>query len=131
MKLSTRARYGLKVCFLLGVGGSQPLSQLAKRTGHSGKYLEQLLSMLKKGGLVASERGAMGGYALTRPPSEISIGEILDALGDGFDMDACNDTCQDAYCPNKRIFSKLSDTINTTLSSISLQDMIDDYKCVK
>ena len=100
MKLSTRARYGLKVCFLLGVGGSQSLPQLSKRTGHSGKYLEQLLSMLKKGGVIQAERGANGGYSLSRDPSQINIAEILDALGDGFDMDACNDACQDAYCPN-------------------------------
>ena len=130
MKLSTRARYGLKVCFLLGVGGSQSLPQLSKRTGHSGKYLEQLLSMLKKGGVIQAERGANGGYSLSRDPSQINIAEILDALGDGFDMDACNDACQDAYCPNKRIFLTLSDTINRTLSAITLKDMIDDYRCV-
>lgn len=130
MKLSTRARYGLKVCFLLGVGGGQSLSQLSKRTGHSGKYLEQLLAMLKKGGIVVSERGVLGGYNLSRNAADINIAQILDALGDGFDMDACNDACTDEYCPNKRIFARLNDTIHATLSSITLADMIDDYRCV-
>ena len=132
MKLTTRTKYGLKMCFLIAVAdGTVPLSALSKQTGHSEKYLEQLLILLKKGGILASDRGALGGYRLARPAADISIKEILDALDDGFDLSECAEgVCRDAYCPNKRIFARLSDNINSTLSSVSLQDMVDDYRCV-
>lgn len=131
MKLSTRTKYGLKLCFLLGISSGEPLSVLAERTGHSKKYLEQLLIKLKKSGILEAERGVNGGYRLARPAKDITINEILIALDDGFDIRECAETCTDAYCPNKRIFQVLNDNINSTLGGISLQDMIDDYRCVK
>ena len=132
MKLTTRTKYGLKMCFLIAVAdGTVPLSALKKQTGHSEKYLEQLLIMLKKGGVLEADRGVNGGYRLSRPAEQISVKDILDALDDGFDMSDCAEgVCKDAYCPNKRIFARLSDNINNTLSSVSLRDMVNEYRCV-
>ena len=79
MKLSTRARYGLRITFLIGLSGEKPVSltNLVKQTDLSEKYLGQLLIMLRKGGIVESLRGSQGGYFLSRPADEISIKEVL------------------------------------------------------
>ncbi len=132
MKFSTRARYGLRICFLIGVsnGDCISLATLVKQTSLSEKYLEQIMSKLKSGGIVKSVRGASGGYYLSRKSSEISINEILRALDDSFEVSDCaTEGCNDAYCPNKRIFKRLYGEINSILDNFSLEDMITDYKC--
>lgn len=53
------------------------LSSIASEQGISGKYLESIISTLSKGGLVEGVRGKGGGYRLTRPPEDYSVGEIL------------------------------------------------------
>ncbi len=131
MKFSTRATYGLRLCFMIGIAEGQiSLSSIAKQTGLSEKYLEQLLAMLKKGGLVESKRGATGGYTLSRDPSEISIRDILVAVGDDVEVSDClSGECADEYCPNCKIFTRLRNAMVELLSSFTLRDMINDYKC--
>ena len=80
MKLSTRARYGLKALIDLGLHSANEaisLQSIAERQDISTSYLEQLMAMLKKAGLVKSSRGAYGGYQLGKPADEISVGEVL------------------------------------------------------
>lgn len=134
MKLSTRARYGLRITFLIALSHDKPvsLSTLVRQTDLSEKYLEQLLGMLRKAGIVESVRGAQGGYYLSDTPDKISIKEILEALNDSFDISDCaGGNCKDAYCPNKIIFKRIYDGIEGLLASTSLSDMINDYKCVR
>ena len=69
MKLSTRAKYGLKALIDLGLYSEKEavsLQSIAGRQNISVSYLEQLMALLKKAGLVKSVRGAAGGYALRR-----------------------------------------------------------------
>ena len=80
MKLSTRAKYGLKALIDLGLYSEKEavsLQSIAGRQNISVSYLEQLMALLKKAGLVKSVRGAAGGYFLGRPAEEISVGDIL------------------------------------------------------
>ena len=70
MKLSTRAKYGLKALIDLGLYSEKEavsLQSIAGRQNISVSYLEQLMALLKKAGLVKSVRGAAGGYFLGRP----------------------------------------------------------------
>ncbi len=130
MKLSTRANYGLRLCFLIAIAKETiSLATLVKQTGLSQKYLEQLIGMLKKGGIVSSSRGANGGYVLSRGADEISIKDILVAVNDNLEVECVSGDCKDEYCPNRRIFTRLYDEMDKLLSSLSLKDMIDDYKC--
>ena len=83
MKLSTRARYGLKALIDLGLHSENEavsLQSIAERQDISTSYLEQLMAMLKKAGLVKSSRGAYGGYQLGKPADAISVGEVLRVL---------------------------------------------------
>lgn len=132
MKMSTRARYGLRLCFLIGISKEEnvSLTTLVKQTGLSEKYLEQLLAKLKKGNIVETKRGMRGGYFLSKDAKEITINSILRALEDSFEFSDCVvGNCKDEYCPNKKIFNKIYTGINNILDGTTLYDMIEDYKC--
>lgn len=62
--------------------GSVPIQakSIARRQGIPARFLEQVLNAMKKAGLVSSQRGAQGGYVLSRKPSDVSVAEILEAL---------------------------------------------------
>ena len=110
---------------------SSPLSasQLVKQTDVGLKYLEQLLAMLKRGEIVKSYRGKSGGYILARDPQNITVGDMLVALDDGFDAPECVwGNCNDIYCPNRNVLGKLNDGINNVLASVTLYDMVNDYR---
>lgn len=132
MKLSTKARYGLRACFIMALSGGKvlSLSELSSRTNVSPKYLEKLMRILMKKNIVESSRGLYGGYVLKKEPSKISVGELFRALEDNLEFSDCvSDDCTDEYCPNRNILKKLYNGINQLLDSHSLQDLIDDYKC--
>ncbi len=130
MRLSTRATYGMRLCFMLALSSS-PLSasQVMKQTDVGMKYLEQLLAMLKRGEIVYAYRGKSGGYILAREPQLITVGDMLVALDDGFDAPACVwGNCSDIYCPNRNVLTKLNDDINQALNSVTLLDIVNDYR---
>ena len=129
MKLSTKGRYGLRVMYYLGQSPDRviTLTELSKSTGVNAPYLEKILGILKKADLVITERGANGGYVVSRPASDISIGEILRALEDNLYLADCNSgKCDKATCPSKSIFNYIYTEINNLLDSKTLQDMIGD-----
>lgn len=136
MKLSTRGRYGIKAMVDLAVeygNGHVSTASLAAQQGISEAYLEQLIASLKKAGLVVSARGASGGYALSRMPEEIGVGEILRALEGSTDLISCvgvdKVNCGNACsCSARPLWLKLQSKINDVLSTTTLRDMADDYK---
>ena len=134
MKLSTKGRYGLKAIFDLALHyEDQPiaLSSIAERCDISLSYLEQLISQLKKAGVVTSVRGAQGGYILKGSPKEITVGHVLRALEQLAPVICVTDDyeCESSdFCVTRVIYKKILDSILETVDNISIQDMIDDYK---
>ncbi len=131
MKLSTTATYGLRICFLLALSEKTlSLPVLVERTDLSEKYLERILGMLRKGGIVGAKRGAGGGYYLLRPPSSISVSDILNALGGNIVIAECAaGKCDDAYCPNRNLFRKIYGAVDEIVHNTTLEDMIYEYRC--
>src|SRR5690242_10785004 len=83
VKVSTRGDYAARALLSLALHGSeQPTSvkEIAERTGLPQPYLEQILLAVKGAGLVRSKRGVGGGYVLARPPSDITLADILAAV---------------------------------------------------
>ncbi len=84
MKLSTKAEYGLVALLELGAihpsGQLLQVAEIARRQGIPERYLEQMLTSLRRGGLLQSIRGPRGGYRLARPPAEIQLSEVVDCL---------------------------------------------------
>ena len=80
MMISTRGRYALRVMIDLAehaTGGYIPMKEVAQRQEISLKYLERILPILVKNGLVEGVQGKGGGYRLSRTPEEYTVGEIL------------------------------------------------------
>jgi Rrf2 family protein len=83
MKVSLRSTYGILAAVDLAMQtGSAPIQAkaIARRQGIPARFLEQVLHAMKKAGLVSSQRGAQGGYVLSRKPADVSVAEILEAL---------------------------------------------------
>ncbi len=135
MIISTKGRYGLRAMFTLAViEGGQPvsISKIAMGQGLSEPYLEQLFSKLKKAKLIKSIRGAQGGYMLNMPPKEITVGKIIRALEGPLAPSDCvvdDSSCKNAEdCVTHAIWRKIYNGLNKVVDSITLQDMLDDYK---
>ena len=80
MLVSTKGRYALRTMVDLAIhGDGEPvkIKDIANRQGISGKYLEQIISILSRAGFVRSIRGNQGGYYLARPSSDYTVGSIL------------------------------------------------------
>ena len=139
MKLSTRARYGLKALIDLGLHSENEavsLQSIAERQDISTSYLEQLMAMLKKAGLVKSSRGAYGGYQLGKPADAISVGEVLRVLEGSLEAAACpgieNDgTCHGSdVCVAKLVWKRINDSITNAVDTLMLGQLINESRRV-
>ena len=129
MKLSSKARYGLKaMCYMAENYGKGVVSlpTMAESIGVSEKYLEQLISALRKAELVEATRGANGGYFLERSPKDINVGEILRVLEDGLVIvDCISGNCDNkCMCNTYNVWNKLYKAINNCLDEMSLDSLI-------
>lgn len=109
--------------------GPIPLRRIAAHENLSEHYLEQLISPLRKGGLVKSVRGAYGGYLLSREPSEITIGDIIRILEGPIAPVECvnkegeKDCLHLDECVTRIIWKRLRDSITEVLDSLTLEDL--------
>ena len=81
MRISTKGRYALRLMLDIAMNDAEGkpvrVKDIAKRQEVSGKYLEQIVSVLTKAGYLRSIRGPQGGYLLTKRPDEYTVGMIL------------------------------------------------------
>jgi len=130
MKLSTRARYGVRLMLSLARSyGQGPLylKDIARTEEISEKYLSLIIIPLRGVGLVNSTRGAHGGYALARPPEKITLKEIVDVLEGNCLVDCIKDpsACSRVQiCASRDIWTLLDGKISETLDSITLQQLV-------
>lgn len=139
MKISTKGRYALRMMLDLArhqTEGFVALKDIAKRQGISKKYLEQIVPMLNKADLLRTNRGYQGGYALSKPPENYTVGEILRVTEGSLSPVSClqygENTCpRRGECETLPVWEGLYKVINEYLDSIALTDLIgndgDDY----
>ncbi len=85
MKLTTKGHYSVKALLDISLQpgyGPTSVKEIAKRQSLPAPYLEKLMIELRKGGLVKSVRGLQGGYQLALQPEQISLGKILEVVGE-------------------------------------------------
>lgn len=137
MKLSTKGRYGLRALIDLAQYGEETpvsITSISARQNISERYLEQLMSMLKKAGLVKSIRGASGGYILAKDMKEISVGDILRALEGSLEPVDCAGLDDDGYCSasdgcvTKYVWKRINDSINQAVDEIRLDQLVLESK---
>ena len=139
MKLSTKGRYGLRAMIdLARYSEDEPvsISSIAARQDISERYLEQLVGLLKKAGLVRSIRGATGGYVLARNVREISVGDVLRALEGSLEPVKCaafysEEGCMASDgCVTKYVWQKINESINETVDHMMLDELVRESRTV-
>jgi len=132
MIASTKGRYALRV--LADMAGQEegewiPLSGIAQRQEISEKYLEAIVKLLVDKKLIEGRRGKGGGYRLSKPSSEYTVGEILRAAEGDIAPVAClvegaEDCPRREGCATVKMWEKLDDLINGYLDGVTLKDLI-------
>lgn len=131
MRLTTKGRYAVTAMLDLAIRQDQgpiSLAEISERQGISLSYLEQLFTRLRRSGLVKSTRGPGGGYALSRPATEIAVSEVIIAVDEKVDSTRCGGlgNCQDdERCLTHDLWMDLSEKIYQFLDSISLGDLLE------
>ena len=136
MNITSKGRYALRVMLDLAQHpdeGFVSLKTVAERQGISMKYLEMIVSSLKREDLLESTRGKEGGYRLSRRPADYSVGEILRCLEDNLAPVACirdgEIQCDKASaCVTIPMWKELDDITNAYLDGVSLQDLLTGEK---
>jgi Rrf2 family protein len=135
MKLSTRGRYGMRLMVELAANyGRGPLSiaTISRRQDIPLKYLEQLITPLKRSGLIKSLRGPKGGHMLTRPPSGIHVWEVVSLLETkAVLLDCLNDpgVCEHSGdCPLRPVWGKAYDAMRRIFEETTLCDILEASK---
>ncbi len=132
MMISTKGRYALRVMIELAERydeGFVSLKSVSDNQQISEKYMESIISMLVKNGLVEGVRGRGGGYKLTKPAEEYSVGSILTITEGTLAPVACleggdGDCARSCECKTLPIWQNLDKIINDYLESVKLSDLI-------
>ena len=140
MKISTKGRYGLRALIDIAQDSEiepVPISSISARQDISERYLEQLMALLKRAGLIKSIRGAGGGYVLAKDVSEISVGDVLRALEGNLEPVECaafheEESCEAAGgCVTKYVWKKINESINRTVDEIDLKQLVEESKQIQ
>lgn len=131
--ISTRGRYALRVLIDIAEnsnGGYITLNDIAGRQGISEKYLESILVLLTRGGLLDGLRGKGGGYKLTRPPKEYTVKSILTLTEGTLAPVAClkegAEPClKSSVCKTLPVWQGLNKAVSDYLESVTLADIIE------
>jgi Rrf2 family protein len=106
-----------------------PLFKIAEKQLISEGYLEQMMTVLRKGGLVRSVRGAQGGYLLSREPARITAGEIVRCLEGPLGPTSCvseedpENCIRSEFCVTRPLWEKVREAISSVLDGTTLADM--------
>ncbi|MGH9467691.1 MAG: RrF2 family transcriptional regulator [Terriglobales bacterium] len=139
MKFSSQEEYGLRCLLRLGIrygeqgsNGCLTIPEIGRLEGISIPYVAKLMRVLRNGGLVASARGALGGYALARPPERIAVGEALAMLGGRlYEPGFCaSHTGEERICTHsvdcslRSLWRSLQLVLDQVLDKTSLRDLL-------
>lgn len=137
MKITAQEEYGLRCLLQLAKvpqGQLVSVKEIAANEGISSAYAEKLLRFLAKAGLVHSMRGVKGGYVLNRPPAQVTLGEVVRAMGT---MESTDHICSSftgngeicvhfSNCGIRSAWSGLTNYIQSFLDKTTLENLLGD-----
>lgn len=132
MKFSSKTEYGLRAMIELASrsgGGLVGAKEIAACQGIPERFLEQQITVLKRAGLINSQRGASGGCSLAKQPAEISVLEVIEAL-DGLliDMDCISSRDHDcrevSQCVIQELWRESQVKLRNYLGSVTIADLV-------
>jgi Rrf2 family protein len=109
------------------------LKDISQRQGISRKYLEQIVTLLSRPGILRTNRGNKGGYMLAQEPDKYTVGQILRITEGGLFPVSCladkpNQCERKGFCKTLAVWQGLENTINEYLDGITIQDILRDYQ---
>ena len=133
MKISTKGRYALRMLTDLAVNQGEDyisLKDIAERERISKKYLEQIVPLLSRNGILRTNRGNKGGYRLAKETDKCTVGDVLRATEGNLAPVACleydtNDCPNASQCRTLYVWEGLKRVVSEYLDGISIQDIID------
>jgi Rrf2 family transcriptional regulator, iron-sulfur cluster assembly transcription factor len=133
MKLTTRGHYSVKAMLDLSLQpgyGPASVNAIAMRQNLPAPYLEKLLIELRRAGLIVSMRGSQGGYKLAKKPTQISLSDILIAVGESIESlpPQVTDSSLAADWVTLMLWRRLNEKLQAALASISLADLYYDAR---
>ncbi|MBM2812457.1 MAG: transcriptional regulator, BadM/Rrf2 family [Chloroflexi bacterium] len=133
LHVSQRAHYGLRAMTELAKAygnGCLSLVEIAEVEHLSAGYLEQLAMPLRRAGLIEGTRGPHGGYSLSKPPAELTVGEVIRALeGPVAPVECLTDeyvqgSCiREPGCGSRVVWRRVQQSIDQVLDSLTLADL--------
>lgn len=131
--ISTKSRYGIRALLYITLKGKESKSaikEIAEKEDISGRYLEQIFSVLKQGEIVKSVKGAGGGYMLARDPKSITVKEIIELLEKDIycEVDKVNDTASLEHTLNEFLWKKYNYNLSEFFKKITLDTLAKDHR---
>ena len=133
IRMSKLADYGLVLMTQFprhrNRGRNLSARQMARETGLPLPMVSKVMKVLTREGLLVSQRGVSGGYALSKDPVEITIGDVLSAMEGPIAMTECLETdgdCkQESFCPVRTNWGRINYAVRGVLDAISIADMVE------
>ncbi len=136
MKISAKSRYALRLMLALAMedqGVNLSVKSVAESQNISEKYLEQIIPVLVRGGLVCSVRGARGGYHLSKDPEEYTVGAILRTVEGSIAPVSClddeiNQCARCKECVTLDLWAQVDQAISNVVDHVTLADLVDKQR---
>ncbi|HEX7021278.1 MAG TPA: Rrf2 family transcriptional regulator [Trueperaceae bacterium] len=130
MWVSTRAQYGMRALVEIALSDSEPtsLKVVAERQNISQHYLEQIIAVMRRAGIVESVRGAYGGYRLARPPEDVTALEVVELLEGSLAPVAClehSGSCEHVgHCSTEGLWVRVDHAVRRVLGGTTLAQLV-------
>lgn len=131
MRLTTKGRYALRAMLRLATYESdkpEPLRVIAEKEEISVEYLNQLFFQLRKAGLIRATRGPGGGFHLDRDPAEISVKDILDAVGEEIAVASGDEGATGKEAIGDAMWLEAAGLVEGYFAGVTLQKILEDRK---
>lgn len=131
--LSTKSRYALRALLYIGLRSHEDkisIKEIGENENISIRYLEQIFTSLKQGGIIRSIKGAGGGYILAKNPKEINLKEIFELLEKDlyctYEENNENNTIENTL--NKYVWTAYNKNLENFLENLNLEDLIEKHR---
>jgi len=142
VKITSQEEYGLRCLLQLAQAGADQgmtVKEIAVQEGLSPAYVEKLLRLLAKAGIIHSVRGIHGGYLFSREPKAISLGDVVRAFGS---LPSTEEICERhpgnrkncvhlSDCCIRSAWSTLTDAISGFMEKVHISDLVGPEKQVR
>ena len=137
-KVSSKGRYAVKAVYELALHagrGPETVGSIAHAQGIPEQYLEQLMPLLKRAGLVTGTRGAQGGYQLARPPETVSVRDVVTAVEGPLVVTNCRGVygsgCPQGHdCIGPDVWIRVREAVDEAMNQITMDRLINEQHVV-